>query len=88
MINVKDIKSLKNQSLYPTSNEKYVLTKRSERIVRSPEYKILGFLHNFCYSFSNYYVTRSNLDGVILSEAYIGDIEYGAFILSLFVLIY
>lgn len=79
MINVKDIKSLKNQSLYPTSNEKYVLTKRSERIVRSPEYKILGFLHNFCYSFSNYYVTRSNLDGVILSKAYIGDIEYGAF---------
>lgn len=80
MINYNDIKSLKNQTLYPTSNEKYVLNKRSEKVIRSPEYKILGFLNDFCYSYSNYYITRSNLDGVIISRLYIGDnIDHGSF---------
>ena len=79
MININEIESLQKQSIYPTSNEKYVLTKRSEKVIRSPEYKILGFLHNFCFSFSHDYIVKSNLDGVIISRVYLGDIEYGSF---------
>ena len=80
MINYNDIESLKKQAIYPTSNEKYVLSKRSERVIRSPEYKILGFLNDFCYSYSHYYISKSNLDGVIISNTYIGtDIDHGSF---------
>lgn len=79
MIDLKDLEVLKNQTVYPTSNEKYVLTKRSEKIVRSPEYKLLGFLHNYSFTYDYSHLAKNTLDGVCISKAYVGDIEYGAF---------
>ena len=78
MIDLKDLEVLKNQTVYPTSNEKYVLTKRSEKIVRSPEYKLLGFLHNYSFTYDYSHLAKNTLDGVCISKAYVGDIEYGA----------
>lgn len=42
-ITIDDIKALSNRTVIDTSNERYKLTKDLERIIHSPEFKILGF---------------------------------------------
>lgn len=62
MIKVNDIKSLNNKDIYHTSNEKYVLTKDINKVIYSKEFKILGFLNNYMYTYDGIYITKRTID--------------------------
>lgn len=67
-VTINDIASLKDKKIYDTSNENVVLTKDFEKIVHSPEYKILGFMNGYLYSSSGSYIVKSTLEGESIAE--------------------
>lgn len=70
-VSYKDLDILKGKAVYQTDNEKHVLSRETERIVRSPDYKILGFLNGFMYSFSNRCIVKSTLNNDKIANLYI-----------------
>lgn len=68
MVVKNDIRLLDNKNVYDTSNADYVLSRDFEKVISSPEYKILGFLNNFIYSSSGEYLTKSTINGMDIIE--------------------
>lgn len=73
-----DIKLLDGKDIYDTSNEKYVLSRDFEKIIVSPEYKILGFLNDYIYSSSGEYLVKSNINGKDIAEVKL-NIDHASF---------
>ena len=77
-VSVQDINGLKNRDIYETSNEKIVLTKDFEKVVHSPEFKILGFLNGYMYTSSGEYLEKSTLDSNSIAQIKL-EIDHAAF---------
>ena len=77
-VSVNDIVGLQNKDIYETSNEKIVLTKDFEKIIHSPEYKILGFLNGYIYTSSGVYLEKSTIDGNVISDIKL-EVDHAAF---------
>lgn len=78
-IDYKDLEVIKDKPSFKTSNEKFVLTQECETVIRSPEYKLLGFLNNYSYSYSYYYLVKSTLYGTEIGRVYLENIRHGVF---------
>lgn len=77
-VSVQDINGLKNRDIYETSNEKIVLTKDFEKVVHSPEFKILGFLNGYMYTSSGEYLEKSTLDSNNIAQIKL-EVDHAAF---------
>lgn len=64
--------------IYNTSNEKHVLGKDFEKILATPEYKILGFLNGCMFCSYGNYIARNTLDGVEISRVLL-ECDHAAF---------
>ena len=62
-IDLNSLNVLQDKVLFPTSNNKHVLAQEYEAIIREPEYKLLGFLNGYSYSFASGYLAKANLVG-------------------------
>lgn len=79
MINLEDLEILKDKVIYNTNNDEYVLYGKDEHILSSIDYKLLGFLNDYSYSYSDHYLVKSTIDQIEISRIYI-DIEDGSFL--------
>lgn len=77
-INLDNIESLQGKVLFPTSNSQYILSREYQTVIREPEYKLLGFLNNYCYSSVSGYLAKDTLDGRRIAEIYL-EVEHGYF---------
>lgn len=79
MINLEDLEVLKDKVIYNTNNDEYVLYQKNERSLSAVDYRLLGFLNGYCYSYEDHYLVKSTLDQVEISRIFLDDIEKGAF---------
>ena len=77
-IDLNNLNVLQNKVVFPTSNDKHVLSQEYEVTIREPEYKLLGFLNNYSYSIASGYLTKNNANGTITAEILL-DIDHGYF---------
>ena len=77
-IAIDDIKALSNKTVIDTSNERYKLTKDLERIIHSPEFKILGFLNDYMYCSDGLYLSKCTIDGEEIAQLKV-EIEHATF---------
>lgn len=74
-INVDEI--LKDGYL-PTSSDKYFINEEYSMIFRDPEFKILGFIDNFMYVYTDNYVSKYTDNGKLISKIRL-EIQHGTF---------
>lgn len=79
MINLEDLEILKDKVIYNTSNDEYVLYQKNERSLSAVDYRLLGFLNGYCYSYEDHYLVKSTLDQIEISRIYLDEIEVGVF---------
>lgn len=79
MINLEDLEVLKDKVIYNTNNDEYVLYQKNERSLSAVDYRLLGFLNGYCYSYEDHYLVKSTLDQIEISRIYLDDIEVGVF---------
>ena len=79
MINLEDLEVLKDKVIYNTSNDEYVLYQKNERSLSAVDYRLLGFLNGYCYSYEDHYLVKSTLDQIEISRIFLDDIEVGVF---------
>lgn len=76
MIKLDELDILKDKLIYNTSSDKYVVYEKKESVNISVDYKLLGFLNGYSYSYSDGYLVKSTIDqieiGRIAMEAYEG----------------
>ena len=77
-IDLSSLDILQGKMIFPTSNNKHVLSQEYERVIREPEYKLLGFLNNYSYSAVSGYLAKDNLDGNRIAEIYL-EVDHGYF---------
>ena len=77
-IDLNNLDILHNKIVFPTSNEKHVLSQEYETVIREPEYKLLGFLYNYSYSAVSGYLAKDNLKGNRIAEILL-DVDHGYF---------
>ena len=77
-ISIQDIEVLRDKEIFETSSEKYILSQDYEMIFRDPEFKILGFIDDRMYTYTDGYVTKYTLDGKFISRLSI-EVEHGTF---------
>lgn len=77
-IDLSELDILQNKVVFPTTNEKHVLSQEYESVIREPEYRLLGFLNNYSYSNASGYITKDNLEGRRIAETYL-EVEHGYF---------
>lgn len=75
---IDDIKALSNKTVVDTSNNRYKLTKDLERIIHSPEFKILGFLNDYMYCSDGLYLSKCTIDGEEIAQIKV-EIEHATF---------
>ena len=69
-IDLNSLDILQGKVVFPTSNNKHVLSQDYETVIREPEYKLLGFLNDYSYSAVSGYLAKYNLNGnIIVKEA-------------------
>ena len=68
----------KYPEIYNTSNEKHVLGKDFEKVLATPEYKILGFLNGYMFCSYGNYIARNTLNGVEVSRVSL-ECDHAAF---------
>ena len=68
----------KYDNIYETSNETHVLGKDFEKVLATPNYKILGFANNYMYCNSNGYLVKNTLEGVEVSRVFL-ECDHAAF---------
>ena len=78
-VTIDDIARLKDKEVYETSNEKIVLENNLRKVVTSPEFTILGFLNGYMYTRMGEYLTKHDLDGEIIGQIRIEEIEHASF---------
>lgn len=57
--------------IFNTSNEKYVLGKDFEKILATPEYKMLGFLNGYMFCSYGNQIAKNTLNGVEISRVFL-----------------
>lgn len=62
MINLEELNVLKDKIIYNTSSDKYVLYEKNESIMSSVDFKLLGFLNGYAYSYSDGYLIKSTIE--------------------------
>lgn len=77
-IDLSSLDALQGKVVFPTSNNKHVLSQDYERVIREPEYKLLGFLNNYSYSAVSGYLAKDNIDGNRIAEIYL-EVDHGYF---------
>lgn len=77
-IDLNSLNILQGKTVYQTSNTKHVLSEDYERVIREPEYKLLGFLNNYSYSFVSGYLAKDNDEGDRVAEIYL-EVDHGYF---------
>ena len=56
MINLEDLEVLKDKVIYNTSNDEYVLYQKNQRSLSAVDYRLLGFLNGYSYSYEDPYL--------------------------------
>lgn len=77
-VSISDIQSLKDKTVYETSDETIVLKRDFNKIIHSPQYIILGFLNGYMYTSRGTYIAKSTLDGNEIAEIRL-EVEHGTF---------
>ena len=77
-ISSEELDVLQNKVVLETSSDKYVLSQDYEKILRSSEYKVLGFLNDYYYSLSDGYLEKNTADGVAFASIPL-DVEHASF---------
>ena len=77
-IDLSSLDILQGKVVFPTSNNKHVLSQDYERVIREPGYKLLGFLNNYSYSAVSGYLAKDNIDGNRIAEIYL-EVDHGYF---------
>ena len=77
-ISINDIEVLKDKEIFETSSEKYILSQEYEMIFRDPEFKVLGFIGDFMYTYTDNYITKYTTEGTFISRIMI-EVEHGTF---------
>ena len=77
-ISSEELDVLQNKVVLETSSDKYVLSQDYEKILRSSEYKVLGFLNDYYYSLSDGYLEKNTADGVAFASVPL-DVEHASF---------
>lgn len=62
MINLEELDILKDKIIYNTNSDKYVLYEKNESIISSVDYRLLGFLNGYSYSYSDGYLIKSTIN--------------------------
>lgn len=75
-----DIKSLKDSEyVWSESDDKSkVLKKDFEKVIHSPEYRVLGFLNGYMFASEGIFLSKSTLDGNQIAKISI-DVDHGTF---------
>ena len=79
MINLEDLEVLKDKVIYNTNTDEYVLYEKNERSLSAVDYRLLGFLNGYCYSYEDHYLVKSTLDQIEISRIFLDEIEAGVF---------
>lgn len=77
-IDLNSLNVLQNKVVFPTSNNKHVLSQENEFVIREPEYKLLGFLNDYSYSSVSGYLAKDTMDGDRIAEILL-DVDHGYF---------
>ena len=77
-IDLNSLNILQDKTIYSTSNNKHVLSQEYEKVIREPEYKLLGFLNNYSYSSVSGYLAKETMDGDKVAEIYL-EVDHGYF---------
>lgn len=77
-IDLNSLNILQGKTVYHTSNTKHVLSEDYEKVIREPEYKLLGFLNNYSYSLVSGYLAKDNQEGDRIAEIYL-EVDHGYF---------
>lgn len=79
-ISPSDIKSLKDSKyVWSESEDKSkVLKKDFEKIIHSPEFRVLGFLNGYMFASEGIFLSKSTLDGKEIAKISI-DVDHGTF---------
>lgn len=77
-IDLNSLNVLQNKVVYSTSNDKHVLSQDYEKVIREPEYKLLGFLNNYSYSAVSGYLAKETMEGERIAEIYL-EVDHGYF---------
>lgn len=77
-IDLNSLNILQDKVVYSTSNNKHVLSQEYEKVIREPEYKLLGFLNDYSYSLVSGYVAKDTMDGDRIAEIYL-EVDHGYF---------
>ncbi|MDD3122074.1 MAG: hypothetical protein PHC62_01000 [Candidatus Izemoplasmatales bacterium] len=73
-----DLQILNNKEIFETSSDKFILSEDYEMIFRDPEFRVLGFIGNNMYTYTEGYVSKYTTDGKFISKIMI-EVEHGAF---------
>ena len=77
-IDLKNLDVLQDKIVYHTSNDKHVLAQDVERIIKEPEFTLLGFLNGYSYSSVSGYLTKDTLKGERIAQIDL-EVEHGYF---------
>ena len=77
-IDLQSLEILQDTVVFPTSDNEHVLSQKYEKVIREPEYKILGFLNDYSYSACSGYLTKDSLNGTRIAEIFL-DVDHGYF---------
>lgn len=77
-ISPENIEILENKNIIPTSNDKYVISEDYDLIFTDPELKVLGFIKDRMYIYTDNYISKYTVSGNFISRLYI-EVEHGTF---------
>lgn len=78
MIKLEDLEILKDKVIYDTDNDTYVLYGKNESSINAVDFKILGMLNGYSYSYNDHYLVKSTLEQTEISRIRI-EVEVGVF---------
>ena len=77
-ISPENIEILENKNIIPTSNDKYVISEDYDLIFADPELKVLGFIKDRMYIYTDNYISKYTINGNFISRLYI-KVDHGTF---------
>lgn len=77
-LSIDDLNATLGSIYYDTSNEYHKLTQKYEKQLRTPKYKLLGFLNDYMYSYDDGYLVKCDLSYNPIIKILL-DVEQGIF---------
>lgn len=77
-ISPESIKILEDKNIISTSNDKYVLSEDYSMIFTDPGFKVLGFIKDRMFIYTDNYISKYTISGNFISRLYI-NVEHGTF---------